>query len=277
MCNLDKLAVKYLNNFITKLKWNCLLRVHNLGFNAMDMFLTDAFSSVRHRDYGLRLFSSIPRTAASILLSWDFSNQWGISVGALIILGACICWGIDNNFTRNISSKNPFSIVTIKGLAAGLFSLLLVFVLGSPLPGIDIIVKAMILGGFSYGVSIVLFVLAIRNLGSSRTSAFFATAPFIGMILSIVLLGDMPNAMFVISLPIMILGTILLFKEEHAHKHQHQQFIHEHRHFHGDNHHNHLHKPGEVPPSGCHSHIHEHEELEHEHPHVPDIHHRHVH
>lgn len=216
-------------------------------------------------------------TGASILLSWDFSNQWGLSLGALGIIAACFCWGVDNNFTRNISAKNPFTIVIIKGLGAGSFSLLLAFLLHNPIPNVLTIIKAMILGCFSYGASIVLFVLAMRNLGSARTSAFFGSAPFVGAIISFILLGDILNKMFILSLPIMIAGTVLLLKEEHSHKHIHQHIVHNHRHYHSDNHHGHYHAPGEIPKSGYHSHPHEHEAVVHEHPHVPDIHHRHVH
>jgi drug/metabolite transporter (DMT)-like permease len=216
-------------------------------------------------------------TAASILLSWDFSNQWGVSIGALGVLGACVCWGIDNNFTRNISAKNPYTIVILKGFGAGLFSLFLTLILKYHIPQIKVIILAMILGCFSYGLSIVLFVLAMRNLGSARTSAFFATSPFIGAILAFILYQDVPNSMFIIALPIMILGTFFLLKEDHNHKHIHQHLIHEHRHCHNDNHHNHTHLHGEIPQSGYHSHVHEHEELMHDHPHAPDIHHRHTH
>lgn len=216
-------------------------------------------------------------TCASVLLSWDFSNQWGISLGALGILGACVCWGIDNNFTRNISAKNPFTIVIIKGLGAGSFSLLLGCMIHSPFPNIITIIKAMILGCFSYGVSLVLFVLAMRSLGSARTSTFFGTAPFIGAILSFVLFRESLGIMFVISLPIMIIGTVLLFKEDHVHKHKHEHIIHEHRHNHLDSHHEHSHMQGEIPKDGYHSHKHEHKEMEHEHSHTPDIHHRHSH
>ncbi|WP_238883455.1 DMT family transporter [Clostridium sp. YIM B02551] len=216
-------------------------------------------------------------TSASILLSWDFSNQWGISLGALGILGACVCWGIDNNFTRNISAKNPFTIVIIKGLGAGSFSLLIGYFIHSPFPDIITIIKAMILGCFSYGVSLVLFVLAMRSLGSARTSTFFGTAPFIGAILSFVLFREAPGIMFIVSLPIMIIGTLLLFKEDHAHKHKHEHIVHEHRHSHSDSHHEHSHVLGEIPMDGYNSHVHEHKEMEHEHSHTPDIHHRHSH
>lgn len=218
-------------------------------------------------------------TSASILLSWDFSNKWGFSIGALGIILACFCWGIDNNFTRNISSKNPFSIVTIKGFGAGFFSLFLAIVLGNTIPGIKIILAAMLLGCFSYGVSIVLFVLALRNMGSARTSALFGTAPFIGAILSFLLYSDKPNSMFIAALPIMIIGTILLLKEEHSHKHLHQLLVHEHKHTHTDGHHTHTHthEDGSIKEGFYHSHVHIHEEMEHEHPHMPDIHHRHEH
>lgn len=216
-------------------------------------------------------------TIASILLSWDFSNQWGFSLGALGVVSACICWGIDNNFTRNISSKNPYAIVILKGFGAGMFSLFLTFALKYQIPNMKVILLAMILGCFSYGFSIVLFVLAMRNLGSARTSAFFGTAPFIGAILAFMLYHEVPSAMFIAALPVMISGTFFLLKEDHDHEHSHEHMIHEHGHRHDDSHHNHVHSPGEVPSSGYHSHVHEHEELQHEHPHAPDIHHRHSH
>ncbi|MBL4934794.1 DMT family transporter [Clostridium sp. YIM B02515] len=216
-------------------------------------------------------------TIASVLLSWDFSNQWGVSLGALGVVGACVCWGIDNNFTRNISAKNPYTIVIIKGFAAGTFSLILALILKQQIPDIKVVLSAMILGFFSYGLSIVLFVLAMRNLGSARTSAFFGTSPFIGAILAFILNQDISSPMLIAALPVMLLGTFFLLKEDHGHSHRHEHLIHEHRHSHNDSHHNHTHLPGQVPPNGYHSHVHEHEELQHEHPHAPDIHHRHPH
>jgi drug/metabolite transporter (DMT)-like permease len=214
---------------------------------------------------------------ASIVLSWDFRNQWGFSIGSLGIILACFCWGIDNNFTRNISSKNPFSIVTIKGIVAGLFSLILATILKNQMPSFKVIIIAMIIGFFCYGLSIVLFVLAMRDLGSTRTSALFATAPFIGSILSFILLGDIPSNMFFISLPIMIIGAVLLLKEEHQHKHIHEIIQHEHRHNHSDEHHCHEHSGEQININGYHSHLHTHKSIEHNHQHSPDIHHRHIH
>lgn len=223
-------------------------------------------------------------TFASIILSWNFSNSWGLSLGAIGIICACICWGIDNNFTRNISSKNPFIIVTIKGLAAGLFSLALSLVMNVHLPSIKTILLAMGLGFFCYGLSIVLFVFALRELGSARTSALFGTAPFVGAILSFIIFKDNPNIMFFISLPIMIIGATLLLNEKHTHVHKHEFIEHEHMHHHDhdhedkDEHHNHTHLQSQlIPTSGNHTHLHTHEFKEHDHPHSPDIHHRHIH
>jgi drug/metabolite transporter (DMT)-like permease len=217
-------------------------------------------------------------TFASILLSWDFSNQWGLSIGALGIICACICWGVDNNFTRNISAKNPFTIVTIKGLAAGSFSLILSLTFNIPIPNLRVILLAMLLGFFCYGLSIVLFVFALRELGSVRTSSLFGTAPFVGAILSFIILGDIPNIMFYISLPIMIIGAALLLKENHSHTHTHELLEHEHKHNHTDGHHNHSHtSEPPISKNGYHTHMHLHEPLQHPHPHSPDIHHRHKH
>lgn len=216
-------------------------------------------------------------TLASIILSWDFTNQWGFSLSALGIVCACICWGIDNNFTRNISAKNPFSIVIIKGIIAGMVSFIISVLLRYQLPKFDVIIISMIIGFFCYGSSIVLFVFALRSLGSARTSALFGTSPFIGVILSFVLLGDKLSSMFIMSLPLMVIGTILLLRERHNHVHRHEFLKHEHSHSHEDGHHNHSHEGVEVPIKGKHTHYHVHEAIEHEHPHAPDVEHRHVH
>ena len=216
-------------------------------------------------------------TIASILLSWDSSGQWGFSLGAIGVLSACVLWGIDNNFTRNVSAKDPLSIVTIKGLSAGIFTLILSIILGFSLPSFKFVLLAMVLGYFSYGLSIVLFIRAMRELGSARTSAFFGTAPFVGAALSLLLFRESQGMLFLISLPIMILGAVFLLKEEHEHLHEHELTIHEHRHCHNDAHHLHSHISDEIPKGGHHSHVHEHESIIHEHQHTPDIYHRHAH
>jgi multidrug transporter EmrE-like cation transporter len=184
---------------------------------------------------------------------------------------------MDNNFTRNVSAKDPLSIVTIKGIGAGGFSLILALILQNPLPKPLVALGAMLLGSLSYGISIALFILAMRDLGAARTSALFGTAPFVGALLSFLLFQEAPNMLFIIALPIMIGGATLLLGEEHAHKHVHAVIEHDHRHRHDGSHHAHDHAEGEIPAHGFHSHPHTHESIEHTHPHTPDIHHRHDH
>ena len=225
---------------------------------------------------GKRIIVSIVLiTAASIVLSWDAGNKWGVSLGSLGVLVTCICWGIDNNFTRNISLKNPYTIVIIKGLGAGLFSLLLALGLGSAVPDIKSILAAMLLGFFSYGFSIVLFVLAMRNLGSARTSAIFGAAPFIGALLSFFIFKSVPNREFLISLPLMALGIVMIIIDNHEHRHTHERLEHNHKHHHPDEHHCHAHEGEGSVDQITHTHLHTHENVEHEHKHYPDIHHRH--
>ena len=215
-------------------------------------------------------------TVASVILSWNSSGSWGFSLGALGVLAACIMWGIDNNFTRNISGKDPFSIVTVKGLAAGFFSLLLALLLGNSLPSWNLVLLAMLLGSVTYGGSIVLFVNALRGLGAARTSALFGTAPLAGMLLSFLILGESMTLMFIAALPLMLLGTIMLLYERHSHIHVHKETIHEHKHCHDDAHHEHSHGAS-LAPDEIHSHLHAHPAIEHEHAHAPDTHHRHSH
>ena len=218
-------------------------------------------------------------TLASILLSWQTGSEWGmrISVGAVGIVCACVLWGVDNNFTRNVSSKDPTAIVTIKGLAAGSFSLLLTALLGQPLPGAGAVLGGLLLGTVSYGLSIMLFVHAMRGLGAARTSALFGAAPFVGAVLSFVLFRESLGLVALIALPLMIVGTALLIGEDHGHPHTHDQLIHEHRHTHEDGHHAHMHESETAVQAGPHSHPHQHIPLIHSHQHLPDIHHRHGH
>lgn len=216
-------------------------------------------------------------TLASSILSWESTGQWGLSPGALGILLACGLWGLDNNFTRNISAKNPLTIVAWKGLGAGTFSVLLALLLGQPFPGVAVTLRALLLGSVSYGLSIMAFILALRDLGAARTSALFSTAPFIGMTLAFVIFREPLTTPFLLALPVMIAGTLLLVGEAHQHEHQHARLAHEHRHRHDDAHHTHEHAPGEVPAHGWHSHAHAHAPETHAHPHTPDLHHRHGH
>jgi drug/metabolite transporter (DMT)-like permease len=215
-------------------------------------------------------------TLSSIFLSINLSAGWGFSLGALGIIAACFFWGLDNNFTRNISAKDPLMIVTLKGLGAGGFSLGMALILGNKFPAVIVILGAMILGSLSYGLSIVLFIRAMRGLGAARTSALFGTAPLAGMILSFLLFREFPGWLFLVALPLMIMGTLFLVNEEHEHHHVHEMMLHEHAHVHDDGHHQHEHGEGEIH-TRSHSHLHQHPHKEHEHHHMPDIHHRHGH
>lgn len=211
-------------------------------------------------------------TIASVFLSINLNKEWGFSLGALGIIVACVLWAVDNNFTRNISAKDPLVIVTIKGLGAGSFSLIMALFLGNRFPLWEVILGALVLGCLSYGVSIVLFIHAMRGLGVARTSALFSTAPIAGIILSILVFQEFPSRLFIIALPLMVIGAFLLVNDEHEHHHVHKLVIHEHSHTHDDGHHEH---DDEFVQK--HSHAHRHDELSHSHHHMPDLHHRHVH
>ncbi len=213
---------------------------------------------------------------AGILLSWT-NGQWGFSLGALGVMGACLLWGLDNNFTRHISAKNPLVIVGLKGLGAGIFSLALSTALEQPFPSIRVILLAMMLGSVSYGISIELFIRAMRHLGSARTSTLFGTAPFMGAALSLLFLHEMPQFLFWVAAPIMLAGTWLMLTENHDHYHIHELIEHIHAHSHPDEHHDHI-CPVDVPLiNSAHSHAHRHHPFEHAHLHTPDLHHRHEH
>ena len=226
---------------------------------------------------GKRIFLAVGLiTFASILLTWN-GGAWGFSLGSMAIVAACFLWGLDNNLTRNISGKDPMMIVGIKGFCAGTFSLLLVFIFKIPLPPIEPILIAILVGAVCYGLSIQLFILALRGLGSARTGVLFGTAPFVGAILSLVFLNEIPPSFFWIALPIMGAGAWLMLTEKHGHEHTHTNHAHAHSHHHPEEHHLHDH-PGETGEfSGKHSHIHRHANLSHYHAHSPDLHHRHDH
>jgi len=209
------------------------------------------------------------------LLSLDPSFGWRISPGAILVLGACLAWGLDNNFTGRISLKDPKRIVAIKGLVAGAFSMLLGLALGRSLPALGLSLWALVLGGVSYGASIALFVQSLRRVGAARTGALFGIAPFVGVALSLLVFRQLPQLTFFLALPPMILATVLLTREKHEHMHVHERLVHTHGHQHND-HHQHPHGPVGTE-NRIHVHEHVHQELGHSHTHAPDPHHRHQH
>lgn len=210
-----------------------------------------------------------------VLLSWSNDAELGIPWGALAIAGACICWAIDNNFTRVVSSGNPMHIAAIKGSVAGIINIGIALAMGSQWPDTSHIAAAGVIGLCGYGISLVMFVLALRYLGTARTGAYFSTAPFVGAALSLLVFREIPEFSFWIAGGLMAIGVWLHVSEHHEHDHQHEAMAHEHKHMH-DEHHQHEHDfpwDGEEP----HSHPHEHEPLAHSHTHFPDMHHRHGH
>jgi len=212
--------------------------------------------------------------AGASVLSWSPGATLGISTPALFIVAACLFWALDNNFTRPISGADPIAIACIKGLAAGSVNLLLAVAAGDSLPGVASATSALVVGAAGYGVSLVLYVTALRHLGAARTAAHFGTAPFIGAILAVPLLGEPIDWRLATGFAFMLAATWTLLRESHDHEHVHAPQEHAHRHVH-DEHHHHEHRGDEGPEP--HTHPHRHERMRHTHPHFPDLHHRHHH
>jgi drug/metabolite transporter (DMT)-like permease len=212
--------------------------------------------------------------AGALVLSWQ-GGPGGIRLGALAVIGACVAWGVDNNLTRRLSAADPMQIAAIKGLAAGTVNLTLALAHGAQLPGLGAIAAAGAVGFLGYGVSLTLFVLALRHLGAARTGAYFSTAPFIGASLALVMFRSAPTLQLAAAAVLMGVGVWLHLTEQHVHEHEHEALEHEHRHAH-DAHHQHAHAPDD-PPGEPHTHRHRHAPLRHAHPHYPDLHHRHGH
>ena len=213
--------------------------------------------------------------AGAIVLSWSGSPTFAGLLGPLAIIGACMAWGLDNNLTRKVSLADPLQIVELKGLIAGPVNLLLGLWAGGLIPAPMPLVVAGIVGFIGYGISLVLFILALRDLGSARTAAYFSTAPFLGAIGALVILREPITPQLLAAGVLMAVGVWLHLSEHHEHAHVHAPMEHEHRHVH-DAHHQHEHAPGD-PPGEPHTHMHRHERLSHAHPHVPDMHHTHRH
>jgi drug/metabolite transporter (DMT)-like permease len=221
------------------------------------------------------LLGMIAIVAGGILLSWNPGQGAGFTWGAVAIVGACFCWAADNNLTRKVSAADPMQIAMLKGLSAGIVNLLIGLGMSGKAAPAASLAGAGLLGFLSYGVSLTCFVLALRDLGTSRTSAYFSTAPFIGVMLSLFLLREIPPLLFWPALLLMIFGVWLHLTEHHEHGHFHEALEHEHLHRH-DQHHSHEHLPTD-PPEEPHSHWHRHKPMRHSHPHAPDLHHRHRH
>ena len=182
---------------------------------------------------------------------------------------------VDDHRVRKLSSADPVQIAMLKGLVAGTINMTLALAQGAALPGAGTILAAGLVGFLGYGVSLALFVLGLRYLGTARTGAYFSRAPFIGAVLSLTLLDETLTARLLAAGGLMAVGLWLHLTERHENEHTHEALEHEYRHMH-DEHHQHAHGP-DAPLGEPHSHWHRHVALVHRHPHYPDLHHRHGH
>lgn len=209
-----------------------------------------------------------------VLLSWE-PGGGTLSPGALLIIGACLCWAIDNNLTRKVSTNDAMLVAGLKGLLAGISNTAIALIGGATLPSLSSVQASLVVGFFGYGLSLTMFVVALRTLGTARTGAYFSVAPLFGVLISLALWPEVPGPLFWVAAGLMAVGVWLHIRERHEHEHTHEPLKHSHRHRH-DAHHQHAHPfawHGEEP----HAHPHLHEILAHKHPHYPDIHHRHPH
>ena len=214
--------------------------------------------------------------AGGLVLSWPAGktdvSDWA---GPMAIALACLCWAIDNNLTRKVSAADALFVAGSKGIIAGTVNCFLALSLGAMMPNTAIVLATMSIGLLGYGASLVLFVIALRGLGTSRTGAYFSTAPFIGAAVALALLGESTDPSFWLAAGLMGLGVCLHLTEHHEHEHVHGPLEHAHMHTH-DAHHKHQHA-FEWDMDIAHAHWHEHVAITHKHPHFPDIHHRHTH
>jgi drug/metabolite transporter (DMT)-like permease len=214
--------------------------------------------------------------SGAVVLSWPGEARFAGSWPELAVLGACFAWGIDNNLTRKVSLSDATWIASVKGLAAGSVNLTLAFIMGATVPPLPNLAGALVVGFFAYGVSLVLFVVGLRHLGTARTGAYFSIAPFIGTVLALAM-GEPLTLTLVVAGSLMGLGIWLHLTERHNHTHVHQLLEHDHEHIH-DEHHQHQHQHDIlVELSTKHRHLHRHTPMTHFHPHFPNAHHQHKH
>ena len=229
-----------------------------------------------HENFDRRIAAGMAcLVAGAIVLSWSGQPTLPGLFGPIAIAGACVAWGLDNNLTRKVSLADPLQIVELKGLIAGPVNLALGLSAGGHLPGFSVTAAAGVIGFLGYGVSLALFVLALRHLGTARTGAYFSTAPFLGTLVAVVFLQEPLTVQLLAAGVLMAAGVWLHLTEDHAHDHVHEPVEHAHPHIH-DEHHGHPHGPQD-PAGEPHTHPHRHERHAHRHPHTPDTHHQHKH
>lgn len=207
-------------------------------------------------------------TIASAILSFEGTGSFTLNSGSLFVLGACLCWGLENNCTKMISNKSSVEIVVIKGIFSGLGSLAVALLVGERIPSVVWILCVMLLGFVAYGLSIHFYIMAQKDLGAAKTSAYYSIAPFLGVVFSVVLLGEKPKIQFYVALAVMVISTYLMVKDtvqlQHTHEHEH---THTHEHRHGDTVHTHEHTH-----IHSHPHVHNGDSEDHTHRHTPAYH-----
>ncbi len=213
--------------------------------------------------------------AGGAILSWP-EGGFALPLGSVAIAGACLFWGIDNNLTQKVSAGNPVFIAAVKGIVAGSVNVSIGLSLGASIPSLPALAGSMAVGCLGYGVSLVLFVISLRHIGTARTGAYFSVAPFVGAAVAILFLKETVGASFALVAILMGIGIWLHLTEKHFHIHTHERIVHSHSHEHGV-HHDHEHEFEVDDDSTGHTHQHVHEPVSHEHHHYPDIHHRHDH
>jgi drug/metabolite transporter (DMT)-like permease len=248
-----------------------------------ELAATAVIAAVFFREHlGRRLLVSVALiTLAGVLLTWQPGAS--IDAGALLIIAACVSWGLDNCVTAGIEHLTPAHVVALKGAVAGSANLVIGLTIAGWGAGTSIrdVIAALIIGVGGYGISTVLWVQGARQLGAARGQVIFATAPFIGAAIAWIGLGESVTALQVLAAAVAVAGVAISLRSAHEHEHTHASLVHDHEHAHDDGHHDaghgHGHGDGAVTAGGRHRHVHRHRERTHAHPHVPDLHHRHEH
>ena len=219
------------------------------------------------------LAGSVAVLGGGLLLGAGPADGPASTLGALSVAGACLAWAVDNNLGRRLSLRDPVAVARAKSLVAGSFNVGLALLLGGRLPPPAALAAILVTGLLGYGVSVALHLLAMRHLGAARQAAYFATAPFVGAVAAVPLLGEAWSPGLLAAGVVMLAGTAALVAARHGHPHSHEPLVHDHAHEHDAHHQGHDHGP----VAGAHAHPHAHAPLTHEHPHLPDVHHRHRH
>jgi drug/metabolite transporter (DMT)-like permease len=251
----------------------------SLLLNAEAVFTALLAWFVFHENFDRRVaLGMLAIVGGGLVLAWPGEMTLPRWQPALCVVAACLAWAIDNNLTRKVALGDASWIAMMKGLAAGVTNLVLALAMGAAWPPVPVVLAAALVGFASYGASLALFVVGLRELGAARTGAYFSVAPFFGALLAIALLGDPVTAPLMAAGALMAMGVALHLSERHEHRHVHESLEHVHVHVHGtgDVHHDHAHEPP-VAPGTRHSHAHRHQPIVHSHPHFPDAHHRHGH